>query len=74
MPDPFNRTKMSGDTHPPEVEPELPFGDEATAGDTADRASATERSDAARPGRGAAKRGEQPDRDHAPHSDRSSQR
>lgn len=25
MPDPFNRTKMSGDTHPPEVESDLPL-------------------------------------------------
>ena len=25
MPDPFNRAKMSGDTHPPEVESDLPL-------------------------------------------------
>ena len=30
MPDPFNRAKMSGDTHPPEVESDLPL-EEASA-------------------------------------------
>ena len=56
MPDPFNRTKMSGDTHPPELESDLPpeegGANAARAGSTStDRGTAAERGGEARPNR-----------------------
>jgi hypothetical protein len=30
MPDPFNKAKMTGDTHPPEVESDLPLEEGST--------------------------------------------
>jgi hypothetical protein len=60
MPDPFHRTKMSGDTHPPELESDLPLqegGAQAADG----IGTPTERSPSA--GRGAKKAGPK-DKEH----------
>jgi hypothetical protein len=57
MPDAKDNAKMTGDTHPPEVESDLPAeeggSDEAgTKGTPRDRGKAAERGQQARPGRG----------------------
>jgi len=52
MPDPHDNAKMTGDTHPPDVESDLPFDDETSdaAGRSRtsrrDRGKATERGEA----------------------------
>jgi hypothetical protein len=62
MPDPFNRAKMTGDTHPPEVEPDLPLEEGSPnapgiSGTPTDRGKALERGAADRPGRATRKAG-----------------
>jgi hypothetical protein len=62
MPDAKDNAKMTGDTHPPEVESDLPAeegsSDEAgTKGTPRDRGKATERGAQGRPGRGIKKAG-----------------
>jgi hypothetical protein len=62
MPDPFNKAKMTGDTHPPEVESDLPLeeGSASAAGDSGtptDRGRAAELGQVNRPTRGVKKAG-----------------
>jgi hypothetical protein len=62
MPDPFNRAKMTGDFHPPDVESDLPLeeGSANAAGSTgtpSDRGPASEQDRLDRPGRGVKKAG-----------------
>jgi hypothetical protein len=70
MPDPFNRAKMTGDFHPPDVESDLPL-DEGSAnatgstGTAADRGQASEPGRLDRPGRGVKKAGLLRDKDRA---------
>lgn len=68
MPDAKDNAKMTGDTHPPEVESDLPFeegsSDEAgTKGTPRDRGKATERGAQGGPGRGIKKAGLLKDKD-----------
>jgi hypothetical protein len=68
MPDAKDNAKMTGDTHPPEVESELPLQeDEADSpgisGTRRDRGKATERGQESRPGRGIKKAGVLKDKD-----------
>lgn len=68
MPDPFNKAKMSGDTHPPEVESDLPLEEGSThepgiPGSPRDRGLASETEEEGRPGRGVKKAGLLKDRD-----------
>jgi hypothetical protein len=62
MPDPFNRAKMTGDFHPPDVESDLPLEEGSanaagTTGTPADRGPAIERGRLDRPGRAVKKAG-----------------
>lgn len=69
MPDPKDNAKMTGDTHLPDVESDMPFQEGSTDdavgldGTPRDRGQATERGDRPRPGRGANKAGVPKDRD-----------
>ena len=62
MPDPFNKAKMTGDTHPPEVESDLPV-EEGSApaaglgGTPRDRGQDMERGAVSKPTRGVKKAG-----------------
>jgi hypothetical protein len=67
MPDPFNKAKMSGDTHPPEVESDLPFEEANThepgvPGAPRDRGLAGDTGEEDRPSRGVKKAGLPKDR------------
>lgn len=70
MPDPFNKAKMTGDTHPPELESDLPL-EEGNAdaagldGTPSDRGRATEPGRESKPSRGVKKAGLLKDRDAA---------
>lgn len=70
MPDPFNKAKMTGDTHPPEVESDLPL-EEGSAeaaglgGTPRDRGRAMESGRESKPTRGVKKAGLLQDRDGA---------
>lgn len=60
MPGPKDNAKMTGDTHLPDVESDLPFQESSTDdvgldGTPSDRGQAAERGDRQRPGRGANK-------------------
>lgn len=62
MPDPFNKAKMTGDTHPPEVESNLPFEEGSAdaagvSGTPTDRGRATELGRENKPTRGVKKAG-----------------
>lgn len=62
MADPFNRSKMTGDTHPPEVESDLPFEEGSThaagiSGTPTDRGRAAELGRIGKPTRGVKKAG-----------------
>lgn len=62
MPDPFNKAKMTGDTHPPEVESDLPLEDgsgdaERLSGTPRDRGRAMESGRESKPTRGVKKAG-----------------
>lgn len=76
MPDPFNKAKMTGDTHPPEVESDLPLeegssaNEPGVAGTPADRGRAAEAGRIGRPGRGIKKGGLLKDGDDAGGPDR----
>lgn len=68
MPDPKDNAKMTGDTHLPDVETELPMQEGSTRGVGADgtpsdRGQNTERGAIDRPGRGARKAGVLKDKD-----------
>jgi hypothetical protein len=68
MPDPKDNAKMTGDTHLPDVESDMPFQESSTDavgldGTPRDRGQATERGDKPRPGRGAKKAGVLKDQD-----------
>ena len=68
MPNAHNKAKMSGDTHLPDVESELPLQEGMSDGDgvsgtPSDRGQATERGQQNRPGRGIRKAGVLKDRD-----------
>lgn len=68
MPDPFNKAKMTGDTHPPEVESDLPEeeGSASAAGMSGtprDRGQAMESGREGRPTRGLKQAGELKDHD-----------
>jgi hypothetical protein len=70
MPDPFNKAKMTGDTHPPEVESDLPLqeGSAHAAGESgtpSDRGRAAELGQVNRPTRGVKKAGLLKDDDDA---------
>ncbi len=70
MPDPFNKAKMTGDTHPPEVESDLPLEEASSeaaglSGTPRDRGRGMEIGRDARPGRGAKKAGLLRDQDGA---------
>jgi hypothetical protein len=70
MPDPFNKAKMTGDTHPPEVESDLPLeegsADAAGIGGTpSDRGRAMELGRENKPTRGVKKAGLLKDSDEA---------
>jgi hypothetical protein len=67
MPDPKDNAKMTGDTHLPDVESDMPFQESSTDavgqdGTPQDRGQATERGDRQRRGRGANKAGVPKDR------------
>jgi hypothetical protein len=70
MPDPFNKAKMTGDTHPPEVESDLPL-EEGSAeaaglgGTPRDRGRAMESGRESKPTRGVKKAGLLQDHDAA---------
>jgi len=69
MPDAKDNAKMTGDTHPPDVESDLPFqegtsGAFGSTGKTRERGKASER--AGRPGRGIHKSGLLRDTEEAP--------
>jgi hypothetical protein len=74
MPDAKNNAKKTGDTHPPDVESELPLREGTTGGGADDAASergqASRGGDQNRPGRGVRKAGVVKDQD-APSSDSS---
>ena len=62
MPDPKDKAKMTGDTHLPDVESDMPFPEGLADnvgmdGTPRDRGQATEPGDQKRPGRGAKKAG-----------------
>lgn len=62
MPDPFNKAKMTGDTHPPEVESDFPLeegssGATGLSGTPGDRGKAMESGRESRPTRGVKKAG-----------------
>lgn len=68
MPDRKVNAKMTGDTHLPDVESNMPFQEDSTDavgldGTPRDRGQATERGDRKRPGRRASKAGVLKDRD-----------
>lgn len=68
MPDPHNNAKMTGDTHPPEVESDLPLQEgmpdaDGVSGTPRHRGKATERGAEGRPGRGIRKAGLLKDKD-----------
>lgn len=68
MPDPHNNAKMTGDTHPPEVESDLPLQEgmpdaNGVSRTPRDRGKAAERGAAGRPGRGIRKAGLLKDKD-----------
>lgn len=68
MPDAKDNAKMTGDTHPPEVESDLPAEEGSsevagTKGTPRDRGKATERGAEGRPGRGIKKAGLLKDKD-----------
>lgn len=68
MPDPKDNAKMTGDTHLPDVESDMPFQEGSADavgmdGTPRDRGQATERGDQKRPGRGAKKAGVLKDQD-----------
>lgn len=70
MPDPFNKAKMSGDTHPPEVESEFPLEEGSanaagTSGTPTDRSQAVESGRTDKPDRGVKKAGLRRDHDGA---------
>lgn len=70
MPDPFNKAKMSGDTHPPEVESEFPLEEGSAdavglSGTPEDRGQAVESGRTGKPGRGVKKAGLLQDHDGA---------
>jgi len=70
MPDPFNKAKMTGDTHPPELESDLPL-EEGSAeaaglnGTPRDRGRAMESGRESKPTRGVKKAGLLQDHDAA---------
>lgn len=79
MPDPFNRTKMSGDTHPPEVESDPPLGEGSadalrTSPTPTARGAAAERGHQARPRRGVDKAGLPKNKESRPDKQRDSER
>ena len=62
MPDPFNKAKMTGDIHPPEVESDLPLEEGSAdaagiSGTPTDRGKAMERGELDKPTRGVKKAG-----------------
>jgi len=68
MPDPFRKAKMTGDTHPPEFESDLPQEEGSSdaaglGGESRDRGEATKEGREAQPGRGARKAGVVQDQD-----------
>lgn len=68
MPDPHNNAKMTGDIHPPDVEPDLPLQEEmpdadGVSGTPRHRGEATERGAQGRPGRRGRKAGPLKDRE-----------
>ena len=68
MPAPKDNAKMTGDTHLPDVESDMPFQEGSADavgmdGTPRDRGQATERGDQKRPGRGANKAGVRKDQD-----------
>lgn len=68
MPDPKDNAKMTGDTHLPDVESDMPLQESSNDavgldGTPRDRGQATERGDQPRPGRGAKKAGVLKDQD-----------
>jgi hypothetical protein len=68
MPDPKDKAKMTGDTHLPDVESDMPFHEGSADalgmdGTPRDRGQAKERGDQKRPGRGAKKAGVLKDQD-----------
>jgi len=70
MPDPFNKTKMTGDTHPPEVESELPLEEGSAqaaglSGTPRDRGQGMERGAESKPTRDVKKAGRLQDDDGA---------
>jgi hypothetical protein len=74
MPDPFNKAKMTGDTHPPEVESDLPLEEGSSnaagiSGTPTDRGKAVERDAVDRPGRAVKKAGLLKDQDGKPTGD-----
>jgi hypothetical protein len=74
MPDPFNKAKMTGDTHPPEVESDLPLEEGSThaagvSGTPTDRGRAAELGRVSKPPRGVKKAGLLKDHDDGAHPD-----
>jgi len=70
MPDPFNRAKMTGDTHPPELESDLPLEEGSSdaagiSGTPSDRGPAMEGGRENKPSRGVKKAGLLKDNDDA---------
>jgi hypothetical protein len=70
MPDPFNKAKMTGDTHPPEVESDMPLEDGSDdaaglSGTPTDRGRAMELGRENKPTRGVKKAGLLKDSDGA---------
>lgn len=62
MPDPFNKAKMTGDVHPPEVESDLPFEEGSThaggvSGTPTNRGRGVELGKVGKPTRGVKKAG-----------------
>lgn len=62
MPDPFNKAKMTGDTHPPEVESDLPLEEGSAearglSGTPRDRGRGMESGRESKPARGVKKAG-----------------
>lgn len=62
MPDPFNKAKMTGDTHPPEVESDLPLEEGSAeaaglSGTPRDRGQSMESGRTSKPTRGVKKAG-----------------
>lgn len=70
MPDPFNKAKMTGDTHPPEVESDLPLEEGSAeaaglSGTPRDRGQGMESGQQSKPTRGVKKAGLLRDHDGA---------